>query len=119
MSGCASRSDCTKDASSYGYFCHKNHNYGKNRNAMYRSGVIAGCRTAEGYYSKDYSKSSWSNDYNMGWADGRATCRHTVPKDAEVYGMRTEYQQSIDQKRYRAKYKYKNQNANKIYEDTI
>jgi len=101
MSGCVSRDSCAHNASKYGYFCYKNHNYGKNRTTLYKAGVRAGCRTAEGYYTKDYASSGWSSDYNLGWGDGRATCKHIVPQSARVNGMRTEYQQSLDIDKYR------------------
>ncbi len=101
ISGCVSRDSCAHNASKYGYYCYKNHNYGKNRTTMYKAGVKAGCRTAEGYYTKDYASSSWSADYNLGWSDGRATCKHIVPQSAKVKGMRTEYQQSIDIENYK------------------
>ena len=101
ISGCVSRDSCAHNASKYGYYCYKNHNYGKKRTTMYKAGVKAGCRTAEGYYTKDYASSGWSSDYNQGWSDGRATCKHIIPSSARVNGMRTEYQQSLDIDKYR------------------
>jgi len=52
----------------------------------------------EGHFRKDYTASASSEDYKKGWDDGRAYCQLIVPEEAKP-GMRTQYQQSIDEKK--------------------
>jgi len=90
---------CSSNDTANGYFCHKGYNFGKGKSIQFKSGVRDGCRTARGYFSKDYTVSSWSQDYIDGWDAGRTICRHEIPIAAQP-GMRTEYQQDIDEKQY-------------------
>ena len=101
LSGCMSSSPrlCSSNDTANGYFCHKGYNFGKDKSRQFKSGVRDGCRTARGYFTKDYTVSSWSKDYIDGWNAGRTRCRHEIPTAAQP-GMRTEYQQGIDEKQY-------------------
>ena len=81
-----------------GYFCYKAHNFGKDVSENYKRGVHDGCRTAEGTFRRNYSLSGTSEDYRKGWDAGRAFCKLIVPDEAKP-GMRTQYQQAIDEKK--------------------
>jgi hypothetical protein len=82
-----------------GYFCYKEHNFGRNTTPEFRQGIKDGCSTGEGYFRRDYSLSSISMEYREGWDLGRANCKLIVPDEAKP-GMRTRYQQEIDEKKY-------------------
>jgi len=62
--------------------------------------VKHGCSTANGFFVKNYHLSKTVPDYRKGWNQGRATCKLILPKEAETGTMRTQYQQSIDEKKY-------------------
>jgi len=81
-----------------GYFCFRGHNFGRYVTEIYKKGVFDGCRTGEGHFRKDYTASASSEDYKKGWDDGRAYCKLIIPDEAKP-GMRTQYQQSIDEKK--------------------
>ncbi len=102
LGGCAgsSVSRCSSSAEGRGYFCFQGYNFGKNLTHTYKQGVRDGCRTANGYFNKNYLLSGRSKDYLKGWNTGRATCKLIVPKEAEPGTMRTQYQQSIDAQKY-------------------
>ena len=102
LNGCVSNTagSCSPSAASRGYFCYQGYNFGKDTVALYRQGVIHGCRTANGYFTKNYHESSSSEAYRRGWEKGRATCKLIVPESADPSIMRTQYQQSIDEQRY-------------------
>jgi hypothetical protein len=99
LSGCIpSHNRCFKGAASRGYYCYKNYNFGQNLSSNYKKGIRDGCKTGEGHFVRDYSLSSASADYKVGWDVGRAHCKLITPEDAKP-GMRTQYQQDIDQKK--------------------
>jgi hypothetical protein len=81
-----------------GYFCYKEYNFGRNVSAEFKKGVRDGCRTGEGHFRRDYALSSVSADYRAGWDAGRAQCKLIVPEEAKP-GMRTQYQQSLDEQK--------------------
>jgi len=81
-----------------GYFCFHGHNFGQHVTASYKKGVFDGCRTGEGHFQKDYKASASSEMYRKGWDDGRAYCKLIIPEEAKP-GMRTQYQQAIDEKK--------------------
>ena len=56
-------------------FVYKGINFGKNRDADFKRGVIDGCTTASGKYSKDHSSFNASSSYRTGWEDGRLKCK--------------------------------------------
>ncbi len=99
LSGCVpSRGRCFPYMEKAGYFCYKEHNFGRNVSPAYKQGVKDGCRTGEGYFRRDYSLSARSEDYRKGWDAGRAECKLIIPEEAKP-GMRTQYQQAIDEKK--------------------
>jgi len=98
LGGCASKTVCDKYSKRGGYYCHQGYNFGKSRSHIYKKGVNNGCRTANGYFVKDYSLSRVSQAYIDGWDAGRTKCRHQIPESAKFDGMRTQYQQAIDQR---------------------
>gem|GEM_PF-1852991 len=101
LQGCVpSGGKCFTGAARSGYFCHQGYNFGKNRTHAYKQGVKHGCRTANGHFIKNYALSGSSPEYIKGWDRGRATCRLILPKEAEAGTMRTQYQQSIDERNY-------------------
>ncbi len=102
LDGCTgiSVSRCSSTAPTRGYFCYQGYNFGRNLTAPQRQGIKDGCRTANGRFSKDYTLSAHSPAYTKGWDRGRATCKLIPPVEAEAGTMRTQYQQSIDEKTY-------------------
>jgi len=58
-----------------GDFVYDGHNFGPNRNSIYKDGVIAGCETANGNYTKDHTLFDTSLDYHDGWEHGRLHCK--------------------------------------------
>ncbi|NKQ40956.1 MAG: hypothetical protein HF962_05240 [Sulfurovum sp.] len=101
LSGCVSTTPrCTSNTNASAYFCYQGYNFGENKTTQYRLGVKDGCKTANGRFTKNYKLSGSSTDYVKGWDKGRATCKLIRPKDAEPGTMRTEYQQSIDERVY-------------------
>jgi hypothetical protein len=96
LSGCIpSGGRCFPYMQDAGYFCYKEHNFGRNVTPEYKKGVKDGCTTGEGRFRRDYSLSRISADYRSGWDVGRAHCKLIVPEEAKP-GMRTQYQQSMD-----------------------
>jgi len=99
LSGCIpSGGRCFPGAAERGYFCYKEHNFGQNLSSDYKKGIRDGCSTGEGRFRRDYGRSSISTDYKSGWDIGRAHCKLIIPEEAKA-GLRTEYQQAIDQKK--------------------
>jgi len=79
-----------------GNFCYKNINFGKTRGIDYEMGIKDGCKTGEGYFTKNYYMSSRSKDYYDGWILGRSKCKQILPNE----GTRQEEENS----RKRAEY---------------
>ncbi len=101
FSGCVSITPkCSNATSAQGYFCYQGYNFGKDTTSLYREGVKDGCRTANGTFTKNYSLSGSSDEYVKGWEKGRAACKLIIPDEAKPGTMRTEYQQSIDEKEF-------------------
>jgi hypothetical protein len=80
-----------------GYYCYKGHNFGQHRTEAFKKGVRDGCRTGEGFFRRDYALSARSIEYREGWDQGRAYCKLIIPDEAKP-GMRTQYQQAIDER---------------------
>ena len=91
-SGSLSLSNCRQS----GNFCYKNINFGKTRGTDYEMGIKDGCKTGEGYFTKNYYMSSKSRDYFDGWILGRSKCKQVLPNE----GTRQEEENS----RKRAEY---------------
>jgi len=68
--------DCGKGA-----FCYKGYNFGPSQGPIFEKGVKDGCRTAEGWFRKDYSLSSRSAEYKNGWMLGRMKCKQILPNE--------------------------------------
>ncbi len=98
LSGCGTVIGCSPSAVKAGYFCYKGHNFGLNVSPQYKEGTIDGCRTGEGYFRRDYALSKSSEAYRSGWDAGRAACPLVTPEEAKP-GLRTQYQQAIDEKK--------------------
>jgi len=58
-----------------GDFVYHGHDFGPHRNAEYRAGVVDGCRTADGDYSKNHERYRVDIDYHDGWEHGRLHCK--------------------------------------------
>ena len=101
LEGCApSAVGCRSGAANAGYYCYQGYNFGEHRSRLYKLGVRHGCRTANGHFTKNYGLSRSSQEYLHGWERGRATCKLIPPAEADRGTMRTQYQQSIDERRY-------------------
>jgi hypothetical protein len=99
ITGCIpSGGRCFPGAAERGYYCYKEYNFGQNLSSDYKKGIRDGCSTGEGRFRRDYSLSGISPDYKAGWDIGRAHCKLIIPEEAKP-GMRTQYQQNIDQKK--------------------
>jgi hypothetical protein len=90
--------DSTIDKCSSGEnFCYKGINFGISRGKLYEKGIIDGCTTGEGKFTKNYSLSSSSKDYFDGWIVGRSKCKQILPNEGtkqeeENSRKRAEYQ---------------------------
>jgi len=97
--GCSSSSKSAlslKNCGKNGNFCYKGVNYGPSRGPLFEQGIKDGCRTGEGFFTKDYSLSSRSKEYFDGWILGRSHCKQILPNE----GTRQEEENS----RKRAEY---------------
>jgi hypothetical protein len=106
-SSALSLEDCGKN----GNFCYKGFNYGPVTSPLFKKGVKDGCRTAEGFFTKDYTLSSSSKEYYNGWIEGRSHCKQILPNE----GTRQEEENS----RKRAEYeinKLKQEQSPKVEE---
>ena len=56
-------------------FVYNGHNFGPNRTETYRSGVIDGCKTSNGDYTKDHTRFKSDIHYHDGWEHGRLHCK--------------------------------------------
>ncbi len=83
-SGSPQVGNCTSSMKSSGYFCYQNINFGLNRSEEFKKGVIDGCKTANGFFHKDYYLSKTSKDYFDGWIEGRARCRQILPNEGTI-----------------------------------
>ena len=95
--GCSNSSNATPSTCQDGMYCYKNINFGKSEGADFEQGVRDGCRTAEGDFRKDYSKSSSSATYADGWILGRSKCKQILPNEGTIQDdknskRRAEYQ---------------------------
>jgi len=56
-------------------FVYRGHNFGENRNSVYRQGVYDGCKTTDGDYTKKHFLFKTNEDYRSGWEHGRLHCK--------------------------------------------
>ena len=61
-------------------YMYKGMNFGYDRNANYKLGVVDGCRTATGAYKKNHELFNNNESYKFGWGEGRIKCHNKVPK---------------------------------------
>jgi len=62
-------------------FIYEGHNFGPNRNDIYKQGVKDGCSTSDGDYRKDHTLFQTSLDYHDGWEHGRLHCKGKKEKE--------------------------------------
>ena len=60
-----------------GYY-HSGIYFGKNFPANYRQGIVDGCTTSKGRYTKSHTLFNNDQNYNHGWFLGRNRCRHLL-----------------------------------------
>lgn len=69
LTGCTSSSVVPENA-----YIYKGMNFGTNRTASFKRGVVDGCATAAGDYKKDHKVWREDEHYRVGWGDGRLQC---------------------------------------------
>jgi len=57
------------------HFVYKGHDFGPDRNTEYRQGVVDGCATAAGSYTKSHALFQNNTSYRAGWEHGRLHCK--------------------------------------------
>ena len=65
--------------STSGDFKHKGINFGPNKDADYRKGVIHACRPIDCGYVKDLKSLKTNESYRKGWEDGLYKCKGKEP----------------------------------------
>jgi hypothetical protein len=78
LSGCVSSEPSI--APSGDAFIYRGHDFGPDRNSEYRQGVMDGCRTSDGDYTKNHAAYETGESYHTGWEDGRLHCKGTSAK---------------------------------------
>jgi len=78
-------------------YCYKNINFGLTRGSSYEKGIRDGCKTGEGYFTKDYYASRRDKNYYDGWIVGRSKCKQILPNEGtrlaeQKSRQRAEYQ---------------------------
>jgi len=63
-------------------YTYKGMNFGSNRTASFKRGVVDGCTTAAGDYRKDHKAFNSDQNYRVGWGDGRLQC-YDISKEKE------------------------------------
>ncbi|WP_294955231.1 hypothetical protein [Sulfurovum sp.] len=58
-------------------FVYRGHDFGPDRDSDYRRGVMDGCRTTDGDYTKDHGRFKTNESYRAGWEHGRLHCKGT------------------------------------------
>ncbi len=75
LSGCvSSESSITAGGED---FIYRGHDFGPDRDSEYRKGVMDGCRTSDGEYTKDHVSYKTNESYHDGWEHGRLHCKGT------------------------------------------
>jgi len=69
LTGCTSSNVIPENA-----YIYKGKNFGSNRTAAFKRGVVDGCTTAAGDYKKDHRAFKEDEHYRVGWGDGRLQC---------------------------------------------
>jgi len=84
MSGCARRAHNISSPCQPGVYCYKNINFGPSKGRSFEQGVRDGCRTKEGTFTKDYSKSNRDKNYVAGWILGLTKCKQKLPNEGTM-----------------------------------
>jgi hypothetical protein len=66
---------CTSSLSPQNDYMYKGINFGSDRDVDFRQGVRDGCKTADGYYTKNHTLFKSNESYRVGWEDGRIQCK--------------------------------------------
>ena len=96
LDGCARRSGGLSRTCQPGMYCFKNINFGPSKGRAFEQGVRDGCRTREGTFTKDYSRSR-NKLYQEGWQLGMSRCKQQLPNEGTIQDeinsrKRAEYQ---------------------------
>jgi len=62
------------------HFIYQGHDFGPDRDASYREGVVDGCTTAGGTYAKNHTLFKSDPSYRAGWEHGRLHCGKSAAK---------------------------------------
>ena len=65
-----------------GYY-HNQIYFGKSFSPNYQQGIVDGCTTSKGDYTKSHTLFNNDDDYNKGWFLGRNRCKHLLVIDEE------------------------------------
>ena len=68
----------SKATSSQGGFYHSGIYFGKYFSPDYQQGIVDGCKTSKGYYTKSHKLFMHNGDYYRGWFLGRNRCKHLL-----------------------------------------
>ncbi len=96
LDSCARRSGGLSRNCQPGMYCYKNINFGPSKGRLFEQGVRDGCRTREGTFTKDYSRSR-NKLYQEGWQLGMSRCKQQLPNEGTIQDeinskKRAEYQ---------------------------
>ena len=75
FSGCVSSESSVTPGS--GDFVYRGHDFGPDRDSDYRKGVMDGCKTTDGDYTKNHALFKTNESYHAGWEHGRLHCKGT------------------------------------------
>jgi len=56
-------------------FVHNDISFGYDKNPDFKSGVVDGCKTSSGKYTKNHTSFKTNESYRMGWGSGRLQCK--------------------------------------------
>jgi len=95
--GCGNSKNLTPQNCQKNMYCYKSINFGVSRGSSWEKGIRDGCRTGEGYFTKDYYASSSDKNYYDGWILGRSKCKQKLPNEGtrlaeQKSRQRAEYQ---------------------------
>ncbi len=57
------------------HYVYRGHDFGPDRDSDYRAGVVDGCRTTDGDYTKNHALFKTNESYHAGWEHGRLHCK--------------------------------------------
>ena len=56
-------------------FIYRGHDFGPDRDMAFQQGVMDGCKTSDGDYTKNHTAYETDESYHIGWEDGRLHCK--------------------------------------------